>query len=277
MSTQDCLQQLCDETPEFSLCYQAFLEFYTRPVDDCRIVICGLANAGKSALVNALSLSLPTTGSDEPSAAEAMVPFYIDTPGLDIPFTPGAGAWEKAIGADIIVLTHDLRQGALTDPEMAFLRSLKERFPDLRQRMIVALTHGDKAAYQILERLSAIHRNLGILFLSSCHAIPAESYPDPAGSRVPVLLLELNRIQALQQQLQLVIRSYQGGLSGMRSAGIKALLDRLDSWIAGAIKTRKKRITLGEAELNQTFSLWQRDLQRLGETLRFRINDVRQR
>jgi len=170
-----------------------------------------------------------------------------------------------------------LRHGALTGAEKTFLQSLRERFPDLRQRIIVVLTHGDKVAYQLLERLSAIHRNLATLFSSPAYGSPAEKYPSTGESRVPVLLLETNRVQALQQQFILLICSYDGGLPAMRTASIKVLLNTLDAWITGAIKTRKKKLAQAEGELSQSFSLWQRDLRRLGDTLRFRINDVYKR
>lgn len=275
MSTQDCLQQLFDETPESSLYYKQLQAFSTRPAADCHIVICGLANVGKSDLVKVLSLSRTLSATDGSPAA--IVPRYIDTPGFDLSGQQSAQAWEKAIGADIIVLIHDMRQGALAAGEMAFLQSLKARFPDLCQRMIMVLAQADKVPCQMLERLSAIHRNLAMLFLSCSGGIPDESYPAPAKSGVPVLLLEPSRIQALRQQLLLLIGSYEGGLPGMRTASSKALLDTLDAWVTGAIKIRKKRIAIKEAELSQTFSLWQRDLQRLGDTLRFRINELRQR
>ncbi|XBS70782.1 hypothetical protein ABK905_06600 [Acerihabitans sp. KWT182] len=277
MSTQDCLQHLCDEAPDFSLYYQEFLAFYSRPAAECRIVICGLSNAGKSALASSLALSQPLPATGLISTEATIVPLYIDTPGFDADVQQTAGAWETAIGADIIVLAHDVRSGALTDVEIAFLTALRGRFPDLSQRMIVALSNGDNAAHPRLERLSAIHRNLATLFSSPAHLYSRGDDAGPTLNRVPVLLLEPSRAPSLQQQILLLIGSYDGGLTGMRTASIKAVLDRLDMWVAGAIKIRKKRVAAGEAELSRTFTLWQKDLQRLGETLRFRIDDIGQR
>ncbi|TKI06333.1 hypothetical protein [Martelella alba] len=84
-------------------------------------------------------------------------------------------------------------------------------------------------------------------------------------------------IRILGRQWPVSLAGYPGGLTAMRTSGIKALLGAMDDCIARAIKTRHKQVSAGEDRLNADYLYWQRDLALLGDRLRTRINGYRQR
>lgn len=277
MSSQDCLQLLCNETPEFSLYFQEFQQIYSRPAAEYRIAVCGcpaghigavvhgLMDLGREPLVNAFT------------GTTALSPVYLATPPIDEDCRQNTGLQQTLISADAIILVHDLPAVELNDTELCLVQWLKNRFPDLHQRLIVVLDEGDDIAVQQLERLSAaLRRNLAAQFPAppAMMAMQCQLIAAAGGHRTAAPAKV--EIQALHQRIYRLLDNYGGALPAMRAAGIRALIDSLDFFVAQAIKRRKKQVAAGENELNQCFTLWQRDLQRLGESLRTRIADYRQ-
>jgi hypothetical protein len=278
MSNQDCLQLLCNETPEFSLYFQEFQQIYSRPAAEYRIAVCGSPTVHTSAVIDGLikigrgSFTQVLTGSTVVS------PVYLAIPLTDESFLQDIGIQQTLISVDAIIVIHDLPATELNDAERCLLHSLRGRFPDLHQRLIVLLDHADDIADQPLDQLSAaIRRNLATQLTSPPAMLAMKYCLTSAEGDERVVAPAITPLQALHQAIYQLIDNYKGGLPDMRAASIRALMDSLDFFVAKAIKRRKKQLAAGENELNQCFTLWQRDLQRLGESLRTRIADYRQR
>lgn len=149
------LIQLANKYPEFSRLRQELEESASLgPLP--RIAVCGLMNAGKSALLNGLTGNLENEVF-ETKAVRATIRVqeleheglvYLDTPGIDACDEDDRQVWLGLSHADGILFVHNLRTGTLEEIETKFLRELMRRRPDLNRHLVVVLTHSESATQQ---------------------------------------------------------------------------------------------------------------------------------
>jgi len=164
------LIQLAHRHPEFLRLRQE-LEESANLDPSPRIAVCGLMNAGKSALLNGLTGNLEIEVF-ETKAVRATIRvqelehegrIYLDTPGIDACDEDDQQAWSGLANSDVIIFVHSLRTGTLDEIETTFLRELQRRYPKVEQNMLVVLTHAESAP-QEQKRERAIREILQSVF-----------------------------------------------------------------------------------------------------------------
>lgn len=132
------------------------LDALTAVTNPCpRVVACGLVNAGKSSLLNALTEHLeiehfPSKAVRETVSLKELVHgnvAFVDTPGIDAPAADEQEAWYGVAGADVYLFVHTLRQPEFdAASEVPFLREIAARQPDAARRIFVVLSNVESAA-----------------------------------------------------------------------------------------------------------------------------------
>lgn len=152
---ENLLIQLAHRYPEFKRLRQELEESANLgPLP--RIAVCGLMNAGKSALLNGLTGNLEKEffetkvirATTQVQELEHEGRIYLDTPGIDACDEDDQQAWLGLANADVILFVHNLRTGTLEEIETTFLRELIRRRPNLEQHLLVVLTHAESATQQ---------------------------------------------------------------------------------------------------------------------------------
>lgn len=137
-----------------------------------QVAICGLMNAGKSALLNMLTGHLEreyfATGASRTTADVQSITMgnidWLDTPGIDASDSDDHTAWRGILRADSVLFAHTLRTGTLEQVELEFLDTLMRHIADLPQRLIVVLTHADSVEAHQQESIDSITRILSTRF-----------------------------------------------------------------------------------------------------------------
>lgn len=211
------------------------LKKVTAEAEQNRIAVCGLMNAGKSALLNALTDSIeqdyfPVGASRATLSIKTLqqgTVTWIDTPGIDACDEDDVEAWQGILDADWILFVHNLRVAALDTSEIAFLEGLKARIPDLQKRLVVVFSHADSAQDELDLRISAVNSLLNTLFPAPLPFVVTSStrYLKGCQEHKP-LLIERSGISQLHQQINALISAYQGGVQGVRAQAKAELLAR---------------------------------------------------
>jgi tRNA U34 5-carboxymethylaminomethyl modifying GTPase MnmE/TrmE len=137
-----------------------------------QVAICGLMNAGKSALMNMLTGHLEqeyfATGASRTTAdVQSMTADnieWLDTPGIDASDSDDDIAWRGILRADSVLFAHTLRIGTLEQVELDFLDTLMRHIPDLPERLTVVLTYADSVEAHQQESIDSITQILSTRF-----------------------------------------------------------------------------------------------------------------
>lgn len=203
------LTRLAHRDPEFARLRQELEESASLALLP-RIAVCGLMNAGKSALLNGLTGNLENEffetkavrATTQVQELEHGGRVYLDTPGIDACDEDDRQAWLGLANADVILFVHNLRTGTLEEIETTFLRELKRRRPDLERHLLVVLTHAESATHQQQAREQAIRDILQSLFEIAPPAFPTSFSTLRNGMRKrSSKLLELSGYSRLNEHL----------------------------------------------------------------------------
>lgn len=171
MGNIDGLTLMQREDPAFAEHYLRW-ECIRQATATHQVAICGLMNAGKSALLNMLTGHLEkeyfATGASRTTADVQSITMdnidWLDTPGIDASDSDDHTAWRGILRADSVLFAHTLRTGTLEQVELDFLNTLMRHIPDLPQRLIVVLTHADSVEAHQQESIDSITQILSTHF-----------------------------------------------------------------------------------------------------------------
>ena len=171
MGNIDGLTLMQREDPSFAEHYLRW-ESIRQTSASHQVAICGLMNAGKSALLNMLTGHLEqeyfATGASRTTAdVQSMTTEnidWLDTPGIDASDSDDHTALRGILRADSVLFAHTLRTGTLEQVELDFLDTLMRHIPALPQRLIVVLTHADSVETHQQESIDSITRILSTRF-----------------------------------------------------------------------------------------------------------------
>lgn len=279
MPTKHLLTQMIQDSAEFARLYQESQE--AKNIDGAlRITVCGLMNAGKSALLNAL------TGHLEPElfktqAVRSTVKVqtlahcgitYVDTPGIDVNDKDEQHAWRELESADIILFAHNLQCGTLETVEVEFLKELKRRRPDTESGLLVVLTHAESASEQLQNRLDAISNILSSLFKAPRTMVPTSftTYRKGVLEHKPALV-ERSGINVLHKHLKTLVERIDGDLQSMRHKRNNQRHGRLVAILDEAIASREHTLAKAEAEQSKAFQAFRQSVSQLAVSTRERI------
>lgn len=279
MPNENWLERLCAESTEFARLHQELQE--TRSAHSCStIAVCGLMNAGKSSLLNAMTghmkeeffATKSTRSTIEVKELTLNGITYVDTPGIDACDTDDAQAWRGVANADWIVFAHNLRTGTLETCEVDFLKELQRRRPDIEQHLVVALTNAESAEDQKEDRVTAIRDILNTVFVQP-PALVATSYTRHRKGTLENKpgLIERSGIAQLHQQLKQLIESCEGGWQAVRAAREEARYAQFEALVDQAIRTREDQLKEITRQQRRTFTHWYTDLNDLSANLRDRL------
>lgn len=279
MRNENWLERLCAESTEFARLHQELQE--TRRSQACTtIAVCGLMNAGKSSLLNAMTGHLKdeffatksTRSTIEVKELTLNGVTYVDTPGIDACDDDDAQAWCGVANADWIVFAHNLRTGTLETCEVDFLEELQRRRPDIERRLVIALTNAESAEDQKEDRVTAIRDILKTVFAHP-PALVATSYTRHRKGTLEnkPALIERSGIAQLRQQLKHLIESCEGGWQAVRTAREEARHAQFEALVDQAIRTREDQLKEITQQQRQTFTRWYVDLKDLSDNLRDRL------
>jgi tRNA U34 5-carboxymethylaminomethyl modifying GTPase MnmE/TrmE len=119
-----------------------------------KIVNTGIVSAGKSSLYNVLTDNMekerfPTGAARTTVNADSFAYHgieYIDTPGIDVKDADDEIAFQTVMGADIILMVHNIRTGPLTRSEEEWLQRIVAAIPNdaaRRERLVFICTWKD--------------------------------------------------------------------------------------------------------------------------------------
>lgn len=279
MPAENWLIQLNRESAEFARLYQERQEGKT--VDrTLRIAVCGLMNAGKSALLNALTGHLENEFFETKAVRSTKTVqtlthggiTYVDTPGIDANNEDDQHAWRGLATADIILFAHNLGTGTLETVEINFLKELKHRRPDIEDSLLVVLTHAESASEQRQDRLDAISAILSALFKAPRTLIPASftTYRKGVLEQKPALI-EHSGINVLHHHLKTLVERAESELHAVRRARDKQRLSKLEAIVDKAIAKRERTLAAVEAKQSQAFLVLSQSVNQLVSTTRERI------
>jgi tRNA U34 5-carboxymethylaminomethyl modifying GTPase MnmE/TrmE len=279
MPAKHLLTQMIQDSAEFARLYQESQEAKT--IDGTlRIAVCGLMNAGKSALLNALTGHLETEffrtqAIRSTVAVQALIHCgvtYVDTPGIDANDEDDQLAWCGLASADIILFAHNLQSGTLETVEVEFLKELKRRRPDVESCLLVVLTHAESASEQLQDRLEAISAILASLFKAPRTMVPTSftTYRKGVLERKPALL-ERSGINVLHGHLKTLIERIDGDLQSMRRIRNDQRQGKLEAIFDKAIVSREHALAEAESLQSQAFQALRQSVSQLATTTREHI------
>ena len=279
MPDANWLTQLSLESADFARRYQELQDGKT--IDrTLRIAVCGLMNAGKSALLNALTGHLDkdffeTKAVRSTKTVQTLTHggiTYVDTPGIDVTDEDDKHAWRGLVTADIILFAHNLGTATLETVEIDFLRELKSQCPDIEARLLVVLTHAESASEQRQDRLDAISAILAPLFKAPCTLIPTSFTTYRKGVvEQKNALIEHSGINVLHHHLKTLIERTENELRTVRSTRETQCLDKLEAIFDEAIAKRERALAAVEAKQSQAFLALHQDVNLLVSSLQERI------
>lgn len=213
-----------------------------------RVAACGLYNAGKSTLLNALTEQVEVaafaTGAARTTTASKTVRNggvdYVDTPGLDATTQDDEEAWRALAEADLLLFVHDPQTGELHDTEVVFLSqlaSMADSDGTLFERLIVVLTHLDSWEDNMDDTASAVVQQVNARLGFVPMVFPVSSVAYCRGRKEGKLrLVEHSGVPALRDHLQVRIDEHGAALRARRRARVedirRRLLDAVDREIA---------------------------------------------
>jgi tRNA U34 5-carboxymethylaminomethyl modifying GTPase MnmE/TrmE len=279
MVAKQYLKKLERESPDFARLYRELQE--QRGLDHTlHIVVCGLMNAGKSALLNALTGHLEKEFFETKAVRATKVVqelthqgiTYVDTPGIDVNTDDEEQAWRGLANADIILFAHNLRSGTLETVEIEFLKALKRRRPDIEDCMLVVLTHAESASEQRQERLGAIAAILAPLFQAPRVMVPTSftSYRKGVLEQKSALINH-SGINTLHQHLKALMERDAMAIGSVRRARDQARKAELIAILDAAVGKRERELVLIESKQSQAFKALRKSVEKLVGMVRDRI------
>ena len=244
----------------------------------CRIVACGLFNAGKSSLLNALSGRVgkerfavgvvPTTSACDHLTDGILQ--WVDTPGFDVSTTDDAEAYKAICKADILLFLHNLgTTGELQRPEVDFLNELVQNAETrhvLTERLCIVLTKRDvvrlRNEAELCRRECIIKKQVASEIGSVVQQFTVSSSVYIKGVyEKKQKLKEYSRVPALRIRLQeMAQRSHLVAFRKARIANIKAVLQsEIEQEIAYLDQRRQlleHEFLKAEEALSRDFSLF---------------------
>lgn len=245
----DLLIQLTQQHPDFCR-LRTELEEAKSLGPAPRIAVCGLMNAGKSALLNGLTGHIETEvfetkeirATTQLQALEHEGRLYVDTPGIDACDEDDRLAWLGLANADVILFVHNLRTATLEQIETAFLCELKRRRPDLERHLVVVFTHAESVTQREVSE-QAIGKILQSLFGTVPAAFATSFTTLRNGVRKGnTKLLELSGFDPLREHLQAHPGLLERGVSKQRAERDDHRRDVLEHFLDQQIAQRRKRL-----------------------------------
>ncbi|WMN20561.1 GTPase [Pseudomonas piscis] len=274
VADDDLLIQLTQQHPEFCRLRTELDEAKNLGLAP-RIAVCGLMNAGKSALLNGLTGHIETevfatkeiraTTQIQTLAHEGRL--YLDTPGIDACDEDDRLAWLGLANADVILFVHNLRTATLEQIETAFLTELKRRRPDLERHLVVVLTHAEsvtqrEACEQAIGKiLKSLFGTVQATFATSFTTLRNGVRKDSAK------LLELSGFDPLREHLQAHPGLLERGLSKQRAERDDHRRDALEHFLNQQIAQRRKRLVKLEGTQTVQLEQLQSSVERLFESV----------
>ena len=126
-----------------------------------KIANTGMVSSGKSSLYNVLTESLaterfPTGAARTTKTADTYQSGnveYIDTPGIDVREADDDVAFQTVMGADIILMVHNVKTGPMIRSEVEWLKQIADGMPSkdvCRQRLVFVCSWSDAREKDLL-------------------------------------------------------------------------------------------------------------------------------
>jgi tRNA U34 5-carboxymethylaminomethyl modifying GTPase MnmE/TrmE len=270
----DLLIQLTDQHPEFYRLRTELAEAKSLGSVP-RIAVCGLMNAGKSALLNGLTGHIETEvfetkeirATTQLQTLDHEGRLYLDTPGIDACDEDDRLAWLGLANADVILFVHNLRTATLEQIETAFLSELKRRRPDLERHLVVVLTHVESVTQR-----EVCEQAIGNILQSLFGTVPATFATSFSTLRNGVRkgsakLLELSGFDPLREHLQAHPGLLERGMSKQRAERDDHRRDALEHFLDLQIAQRRKRLVKLEGTQTAHLEILQSSVERLFESV----------
>ncbi|WP_158831031.1 GTPase [Pseudomonas sp. PB103] len=270
----DLLIQLTDQHPEFYRLRTELAEAKSLGSVP-RIAVCGLMNAGKSALLNGLTGHIETEvfetkeirATTQLQTLDHEGRLYLDTPGIDACDEDDRLAWLGLANADVILFVHNLRTATLEQIETAFLSELKRRRPDLERHLVVVLTHVESVTQR-----EVCEQAIGNILQSLFGTVPATFATSFSTLRNGVRkgsakLLELSGFDPLREHLQAHPGLLERGMSKQRAERDDHRRDALEHFFDLQIAQRRKRLVKLEGTQTAHLEILQSSVERLFESV----------
>jgi tRNA U34 5-carboxymethylaminomethyl modifying GTPase MnmE/TrmE len=220
-----------------------------------KVIACGMYNAGKSSLLNALTDQLENeafaTGPVRTTTKKAELShhqfIFTDTPGLDAKETDDAKAWATIRTADVWLFVHNPANGELDELEIKFLQQLATlpgATQGLEQRLLLILSHLDSHAKDI-ENIANVVRGQIKEYLKFEPQTFFVSYTNYKKGYLEnkQQLMQHSRIPMLQDHLDNQFERLQAAAQESRQARIAEIKSDLLSQLNQQISTREATIT----------------------------------
>jgi len=270
---QELIKQLCKESTKFASLYQHYQALRQQPLEaPPRVMVCGMYNAGKSSLLNALTEHLETecfkTGAARVTAEiqshELNGATLIDTPGIDGSENDDTSAWEGIINGDFYFYAHNVLEAEFSSQEATFLQRLSTERPDFLEHHLLVLTQADRVSNQeeLEERAQAIKECFSkhIKFESKAIITSSERYKNGVLNNKSKLR-QLSGIDDLKTQLNEIKQSHlEGKWANLRKHRFKRISAELINHIEYQLEAKASKKQRLESEQNQKLASLQKTI-----------------
>ncbi|ART83431.1 hypothetical protein CBP31_13035 [Oceanisphaera profunda] len=198
--------------PDTAPLLEQLLDLEQQPNHEVVVAACGLYNAGKSTLLNALggfveqehfkTAAARETRQLQTASMQGLT--LLDTPGLDADCDDDNTAFKGVLQADLLLMVHNPRNGELDQQELEYLANIQAQSEQpLHQRLMLVLSYGGElSAAEETRLLATIHQQ----FIELCgdkpvtKVVSATTYLDGVRRNKPALIAHSGVVE-LQQHL----------------------------------------------------------------------------
>lgn len=251
-----------------------------RPDRPTQVAACGVVNAGKSTLLNALAdaaegeVFAVAAVRETAKVARIACDGYelMDTPGLDALDDDDATAWDGIAASDLVLMVHNPSSGELGSEQLKLLEELKRL--GCANRVVLVLTHLE-AVRDNIAALSAITGSQAQAILGvKAPIFPVSSTNYLRGSREGKHTLEaMSGVPALRAHINAQVAARVQEFITERKARLATLQEMMLDQVDLAITERQARIAEHDCQAREWRQSFARDMRRFWGNIRDMIDD----
>jgi len=256
--------------PKADILRQAWLDAKADQSRPIQIAACGVVNAGKSTLLNALAdaanadvfVVAPVRETTEVKRFDCDDYELMDTPGLDALENDDATAWAGIAASDLVLMVHNPRGGELGSEQVKLLEGLKRH--GCAGRMVLVLSHLEAVRDNVAALSAIIGPQAKAVLGMEVPIFPVSSTNYLRGLREnKPALRTTSGVPALRTHIGAQVTAREREFIAERRARLEAVRDEMLAEVDAAIAERQARIVAHDRQTQEWRLNFVDDMRRL--------------
>lgn len=261
---------------------RAWLDAKAAQARPTQVVACGVVNAGKSTLLNALADAAKGEGfavaavRETAKVARVACDGYelMDTPGLDALDDDDATAWNGIATSDLVLMVHNPRGGELGSEQLRLLEDLKRL--GCANRVVLVLSHLEAVRDNMMALSATIGSQAQVTLGVKVSIFPVSSTNYLRGLREGKhTLAAMSGIPALRAHIKAQVAAREQEFIVERKARLATLRKIILDRVALAITERQAQIVEHDCQAREWRRSFARDMCRLWGNTRDMMDDYK--